>query len=36
LIEHGFMENNHREDALNKVEMRDSYLDREVPTDVKE
>jgi hypothetical protein len=36
LIEHGFMENNHREDALNKVEMRDSYLDREVPTDVEE
>jgi hypothetical protein len=41
LIKHGFMEdyrcwNKHREGRLNEVEMRDSYLDREVPTGVEE
>jgi hypothetical protein len=41
LIKHGFMEdyrccNKYGEEGLNEVEMRDSYLEREVPTDVKE
>jgi hypothetical protein len=41
LIKHGFMEdyrcwNKHGEEGLNKVEMRDSYLEREVPTGIKE
>jgi hypothetical protein len=41
LIKHGFMEdyrcwNKHGEDGLNKAEMRDSYLEREVPTGVEE
>jgi hypothetical protein len=41
LIKHGFMEdyrcwNKHGEEGLNKVEMRDSYLEREVPTSIKE
>jgi hypothetical protein len=41
LIKHGFMEdyrywNKHGEDGLNKAEMRDSYLEREVPTSVEE
>jgi hypothetical protein len=36
LIKHGFMEeyrswNNHGELGLNEAEMRDSYLEREVP-----
>jgi hypothetical protein len=39
LIKHGFMEdyqcwNKHGEEGLNQVEMRDSYLEREVPTNV--
>jgi hypothetical protein len=41
LIKHGFMEdyrcwNNYGEEGLNEAEMRDSYLEREVPTGVKE
>jgi hypothetical protein len=41
LIKHGFMEdyrcwNKHREEGLNEVEMRNSYLEREVPTGVEE
>jgi hypothetical protein len=41
LIKHGFMEdyrcwNKHGEEALNEAEMRDSYLEREVSTDVEE
>jgi hypothetical protein len=41
LIKHGFMEdyrcwNKHGEEGLNKAEMRDSYVEREVPTSVKE
>jgi hypothetical protein len=41
LIKYGFMEdyqcwNKHGEEGLNKAEMRDSYLEREVPTDVEE
>jgi hypothetical protein len=41
LIKHGFMEdyrcwNKHGEDGLNEVEMRDSYMKREVPTGVEE
>jgi hypothetical protein len=41
LIKHGFMEdyrcwNKHGEEGLNEVEMRDSYLEREVPTGVEE
>jgi hypothetical protein len=41
LIKHGFMEdyrcwNKHGEDGLNEAEMRDSYLEREVPTGVEE
>jgi hypothetical protein len=41
LIKHGFMEdyrcwNKYREDRLNEAEMRDSYLEREVPTGVEE
>jgi hypothetical protein len=41
LIKHGFMEdyrcwNKHGEDGLNKGEIRDSYLEREVPTGVEE
>jgi hypothetical protein len=41
LIKHGFMEdylcqNKLGEEGLNEAEMRDSYLEREVPTDVKE
>jgi hypothetical protein len=41
LIKHGFMEdyrcwNKHWEEVLNKVEMRDSYVEREVPTGVEE
>jgi hypothetical protein len=41
LIKHGFMEdyrcwNKHGEEGLKEAEMRDSYLEREVPTDVKE
>jgi hypothetical protein len=40
LIKQGFMEdyrcwNKHGEEGLNEVEMRDSYLEREVPTSVK-
>jgi hypothetical protein len=41
LIKHGFMEdyrcwNKHGEEGLNEVEMRNSYLEREVPTGVEE
>jgi hypothetical protein len=41
LIKHGFMEdyrcwNKHGEEGLNKAEMRDSYMEREVPTGVEE
>jgi hypothetical protein len=41
LIKHGFMEdyrcwNKHGEEGLNQAEKRDSYLEREVPTGVKE
>jgi hypothetical protein len=41
LIKHGLMEdyrcwNKHGEEELNEVEMRDSYLEREVPTGVEE
>jgi hypothetical protein len=41
LIKHEFMEdyrcwNKHEEKGLNEVEMRDSYLEREVPTGVGE
>jgi hypothetical protein len=41
LIKHGFMEdyrcwNKYGEEGLNKVEMRDSYLEREIPTSVEE
>jgi hypothetical protein len=41
LIKHGFMEdyrcwNKHGDERLNKAEMRDLYVKREVPTDVKE
>jgi hypothetical protein len=41
LIKHGFMKdyrywNKHGEEGLNEVEMRDSYLEREVPTSVEE
>jgi hypothetical protein len=41
LIKHRFMEdyrcwNKYREEGLNEAEMRDSYLEREVPTGVKE
>jgi hypothetical protein len=41
LIKHGFIEdyrcwNKHGEERLNKLEIRDSYLEREVPTGVKE
>jgi hypothetical protein len=41
LIKHGFIEdyrcwNKHGEEGLNQVEMRDSYLEREVPTSVDE
>jgi hypothetical protein len=41
LIEHGFIEdyrcwNKHGEEGLNEAEMRDSYVEREVPTGVKE
>jgi hypothetical protein len=41
LIKHGFMEdyrccNKHEEEGHNEVEMRDSYLEREVPTGVEE
>jgi hypothetical protein len=41
LIKHGFIEdyrcwNKHGEERLNKPEIRDSYLEREVPTGVKE
>jgi hypothetical protein len=41
LIKHGFMEdyrcwNKHGEEGHNEAEMRDSYLEREVPTDVEE
>jgi hypothetical protein len=41
LIKHGFMEdyqcwNKHGEEGLNETEMRDSYLEREVPTGVEE
>jgi hypothetical protein len=41
LIKHGFMEgyrcwNKHVEEGLNEAEMRDSYLEREVPTGVEE
>jgi hypothetical protein len=41
LIKHGFMEdyqcwNKHREEGLNETEMRDSYLERKVPTGVEE
>jgi hypothetical protein len=41
LIKHGFIEdyrcwNKHGEEGLNEAEMRDSYLEREVPTGVKE
>jgi hypothetical protein len=39
LIKHGFMDdyrcwNKHGEEGLNKAEMRDSYLEREVSTSV--
>jgi hypothetical protein len=41
LIKHGFMEdyrcwNNHGKEGLNEAEMRNSYLEREVPTGVEE
>jgi hypothetical protein len=41
LIKHRFMDdyhcwNNHGEEGLNEVEMRDSYLEKEVPTGVEE
>jgi hypothetical protein len=41
LIKHGFMDdyqcwNKHREEGLNEAEIRDSYLEREVPTGVEE
>jgi hypothetical protein len=41
LIKHRFMEdyqcwNKHGEEGLNEAEMRDSYVEREVPTDVEE
>jgi hypothetical protein len=41
LIKHGFMEdyrcwNKHGEEGLNKAKMRDSYLEREVPTSVED
>jgi hypothetical protein len=41
LIKHGFMEdyrcwNKHGEEELNEAEMRDSYLEREVPTGIEE
>jgi hypothetical protein len=41
LTKHGFMEDyrcwkKHGEEGLNEAEMRDSYLEREVPTDVEE
>jgi hypothetical protein len=41
LIKYGFMKdyrfwNNHGEKGLNEVEMRDSYMEREVPTSVEE
>jgi hypothetical protein len=41
MIKHGFMEDYHcwdkyGEEGLNNVEMRDSYLKREVPTGVEE
>jgi hypothetical protein len=41
LIKHGFMEdyrcwNKHGDEGLNEAEMRDSYLEREVPTGVKD
>jgi hypothetical protein len=41
LINHGFMDdyrcwNKHGEEGLNEVEMRDSYLKREVPTSVED
>jgi hypothetical protein len=41
LIKHGFMENyrcwnKHGEEGLNEAEMRDSYLEREVPTGAEE
>jgi hypothetical protein len=41
LIKHGFMEdyrywNKHGEEGLNEAGMRDSYLEREVPTGVEE
>jgi hypothetical protein len=41
LIKHGFMEdcrcwNKYAEEGLNEVEMRDSYLEREVPIGVEE
>jgi hypothetical protein len=41
LIKHGFMEdyrcwNKHGEEGINEVEIRNSYLEREVPTSVKE
>jgi hypothetical protein len=41
LIKHGFMEdyrcwNKHGDEWLNETEMRDSYVEREVPTGVKE
>jgi hypothetical protein len=41
LIKHGFMENyrcwnKHEEEGINEAEMRDSYLEREVPTGVEE
>jgi hypothetical protein len=41
LIKHGFMEdyrcwNKHGEDGLNEADMRDSYLEREIPTGVEE
>jgi hypothetical protein len=41
LIKHGFMDNyrcwnKHGEEGLNEAEMRDSYVEREVPTSVEE
>jgi hypothetical protein len=41
LIKHGIMEdyrcwNQHGEEGLNEAKMRDSYLEREVPTSVEE
>jgi hypothetical protein len=41
LIKHGFMKdyrcwNKHGEEGLNEVDMRDSYVEREVPTSVEE